>query len=90
MSSYLLKLYVAGYSPTTDEVIATVRRVCEENLPSDCELLVINVLETPEVAVRDKVLATPTLIREYPLPVRRLVGDLTDKRVVLKALELEN
>lgn len=90
MSSYLLKLYVAGGSPATDEVVATVRRIYELYLPPDSELLVINVQDSPEVAARDKVLAIPTLIREHPLPVRRLVGDLTDVRVVLKALELES
>lgn len=90
MSSYLLKLYVAGQTPASDAVIAVVRRVCAQHLPPDHELIVIDVLESPHAAAQDRVLATPTLIREYPLPARRFVGDLTDTHAVLKALGLES
>ncbi len=74
---YRLKLYVTGKTHGSARVIANVRRICTENLGGDCELNVVDVLEQPLLAAQSKILATPTLVREAPLPVRRVIGDFS-------------
>ncbi len=87
---YQLKLYVTGQTPRSERVIARVREIAREYLPGDCEPLVIDVLEEPQMAERDRILATPTLIRQFPLPVRRIIGDLADRPRVLAELGLDD
>lgn len=88
MDKYRLKLFITGQTPRSSRAIANLRRICEEELLRDCELVIIDVLEQPQLAEDHKILATPTLIREFPLPVRRIVGDLSDTKQVLLGLEL--
>lgn len=88
MSKYVLKLYVAGSSSRTDRAIANLRRICEEELGNRYELVIIDVLENPQLAEDDKILATPTLIKHLPPPLRRVIGDLSDKEKVLLGLEV--
>jgi circadian clock protein KaiB len=84
----VLKLYVAGKTPRTDLAIANLRRICEEDLKGEYELQIIDVLEHPQKAEDDRVLATPTLIKQLPPPLRRVIGDLSDKQKVLLGLEV--
>ena len=70
--------------------IANLRRICEEDLNGQYALEIIDVLEQPEVAETDRILATPTLIKELPLPLRRVIGDLSDKDKVLLAFEVRS
>jgi circadian clock protein KaiB len=84
----VLKLYVAGQSPRSEQAIANLRHICEQALKGRCQLSIIDALEQPQLAEADKVLATPTLIKELPLPVRRVVGDLSDGDKILVALGL--
>ena len=88
MGQYLLKLYVAGKSPRSEQAIANLRRICEKDLADRYELEIIDVLESPERAEQDKVLATPTLIKQLPPPLRRVIGDLSAKEKVLLGLEV--
>jgi circadian clock protein KaiB len=88
MASHVLKLYIAGRTPRGEEAIAGIRTICERELHDDYELVVIDVLERPEMAASDRVLATPTLVKELPPPRRRVVGDLTDREQVLAGLDL--
>jgi circadian clock protein KaiB len=88
LSKYVLKLYVAGASARTERAIANLRRICEEELDNLYELEIIDVLEQPQVAEDDRILATPTLIKQLPPPLRRVVGDLSDKDKVLLGLEV--
>lgn len=88
MASYLLKLYVAGKTLRTEQAIRTIREICERDLAGFYELAVIDVLERPQLAENEKILATPTLVRELPPPLRRVVGDLSDKERVLIGLDL--
>lgn len=85
---YFFKLYVAGTSPRTERVIANLKRICEEEFAARYELLVVDVMSQPALAEQEKILATPTLIKERPLPVRRIIGDLSHKEKVLAALGL--
>ena len=86
--TYLLKLYVTGKTPRAELAIANLRRVCEEELQGQYQLEIIDVLEHPQLAEDDKILATPTLIKQLPPPLRRIIGDLSDKDKVLLGLEV--
>jgi circadian clock protein KaiB len=88
VSDYLLKLYVTGQSPRTEKAIANLRRICEEDLHGRYELQIIDVLENPQLAEDAKILATPTLIKRLPPPLRRVIGDLSDKEKVLLGLDV--
>ena len=83
-----MKLYVTGTSPRAEVAIANLRRICEQELRGQYELEIIDVLEHPQVAEDDKILATPTLIKQLPPPLRRVIGDLSDKSKVLLGLEV--
>ncbi len=84
----VLKLYVTGANPRTERAISNLRHICDSELDGRYTLAIIDVLEDPEAAERDRVLATPTLIKELPLPLRRVIGDLSDYAKVLMALEV--
>jgi circadian clock protein KaiB len=86
--TYLLRLYVTGTSPRAEVAIANLRRICEQELRGQYELQIIDVLEHPQLAEDEKILATPTLIKQLPPPLRRVIGDLSDKEKVLLGLEL--
>ena len=88
LPNYLLKLYVTGSSPRAEVAIANLRRICEQELRGQYQLEIIDVLEHPQVAEDDKILATPTLIKQLPPPLRRVIGDLSDKSKVLLGLEV--
>ncbi|MFO1153655.1 MAG: circadian clock protein KaiB [Rhodospirillales bacterium] len=88
MSTYVLKLYIAGRTSRTEQAIAGIRDICNHELDGVYDLVVIDVLERPQLAENEKILATPTLVRELPLPLRRVVGDLSDRDRVLIGLDL--
>jgi circadian clock protein KaiB len=84
----LLKLYVTGGTPRAEAAVANLRRICEETIPDEYELVVIDVLEQPHLAEQDHVLVTPTVVRQLPLPSRRVLGDLSNSDLVLSGLQL--
>lgn len=88
LSSFLLRLYVTGKTPRAEQAIANLRRICEEELKGQYELQIIDVLEHPQLADDEKILATPTLIKRLPPPLRRVIGDLSDKEKVLLGLDV--
>jgi circadian clock protein KaiB len=88
LSKYLLRLFVTGTSSRTGTAIANLRRICEQELSGQYDLEIIDVLQFPDVAEDEKILATPTLIKSLPLPLRRVIGDLSDKEKVLLGLEV--
>jgi len=88
LATYVLRLYVTGTSPRAQVAIANLRRLCEQDLRGQYDLEIIDVLEHPEVAESEKILATPTLIKQLPPPLRRVIGDLSDKEKVLLGLEV--
>ena len=85
---YLLKLFVTGQTPRSELAIENLRRICEEEFPNEYELIVIDILKRPQLAEDEKILATPTVIKELPPPIRRIIGDLSDKEKVLLGLDL--
>ena len=90
MSKYRLILYVTGTSPRAKIAIANLQQLCENELEGQYELEIVDVLEHPQRAEDEKILATPTLIKQLPLPLRRVIGDLSDKDKVLLGLEVQS
>jgi circadian clock protein KaiB len=88
LSKYILTLYVTGTSPRTKVAIDNLNRICAQELDGRYELEIVDVLEHPQRAEDEKILATPTLIKELPPPLRRVIGDLSDKDKVLLGLEV--
>ena len=89
MTKYRLKLFITRHTPKSDRAIKTLRDLCDHHLNGQCELSIIDVQENPELADDEKVLATPTLIRELPPPVLRIIGDLSDSEKILAGLDLQ-
>ena len=86
---YAFTLYVAGQTSRSEQAIANLRRLCKEALAGfTCEIAVVDVLTDPESAEERRILATPTLIKESPAPLRRITGDLSDMGRVLTGLAL--
>lgn len=79
---------MTGKTPRAEKAIANLRRICEEDLHGQYELQIIDVIENPQLAEDEKILATPTLIKRLPLPLRRVIGDLSDKDKVLLGLDV--
>ena len=86
---YLLRLYVTGMTPRSTEAIARIKAICEEHLVGRYELEVIDIYQHPSLAQGEQIVATPTLIKKLPAPLRRLVGDLSNKQRVLLGLDLQ-
>lgn len=85
---FVLKLYITGRTPRSEHSIANLRKLCEEEMAGRYELQIIDILERPQLAEDEKILATPTLIKELPPPLRRIIGDLSDRERVLLGLDL--
>ena len=89
MTKYQLKLFVTGHTITSKRAVTNIQRICEESLADRYELTIIDVLQEPQAAEDAKVLATPTLLKISPTPVRRIVGDLSNTEKVLIGLDLD-
>jgi circadian clock protein KaiB len=86
---YSLRLYITGQTPRSAASIRNLREVCDEFLEGRFELQVIDLYQSPELAKEAQVVVAPTLIKTPPLPLRRLVGDLSNKSEVLIGLDLK-
>ncbi len=84
-----LRLYVAGQTPRSAKTLANLRTICETYLEGRYTIEVIDLLESPQLASRDQILALPTLVRKLPPPIRKIIGDLSDTERVLVGLEIE-
>jgi len=85
---YLLRLYIAGLTPRSQEAIRSVKQLCEEQLAGRYDLQVIDIYQQPQLAKGEQIIAAPTLIKKLPLPLRKLIGNLADKQRVLVGLDL--
>jgi len=88
MKKIVLRLYVTGTTPRSKKGIANLKAICEGELEKKVDLQIIDVLEQPQLADDEKIIATPTLIKEIPPPIRRIIGDLSDREKVLLGLEI--
>ncbi len=85
---YVLRLYVVGMTTRSMEAIASIRRICEEHLKGRYEIEVVDLYQHPELAKEREVIVAPTLVKELPKPLRRLIGSLADEKRVLKGLDI--
>jgi circadian clock protein KaiB len=85
---YLLRLYVTGLTPRSTDAIANLKAICEQHLKGRYDLEVIDIYKSPQSAIGQQIVATPTLIKELPAPLRRIVGDLSNRERVLVGLDL--
>ena len=88
VDTYILRLYVAGQTPKSLTAFANLKKICEENLEGRYKIQVIDLLINPKLAGTDQILAVPTLVRELPAPVRKVIGDLSNLERVLIGLDL--
>lgn len=84
-----LRLYVAGQTPRSLAALANLKRFCEENLVEGYEIEVVDLLKQPHLAKGDGIIALPTLVRKLPEPIRRIIGDLSDRERVMIGMDLK-
>lgn len=86
--SYRLRLYVTGATPRLSRAITNTRRICDTFLAGRYELEVVDIYQQPPVATDEPIFAAPTLVKLFPLPLKRLLGDMSDREKVLRGLGL--
>ncbi|MEI4488825.1 circadian clock KaiB family protein [Frigidibacter sp. MR17.14] len=84
-----LVLYVAGQTPKSLTAIANLRRICDTHVPGEYEIDVVDLRQNPKLAREHDIVAIPTLVRELPVPLRKIIGDLSDEEKVLISLKVE-
>ena len=87
---YILRLYVAGQTRKSLAAFANLKKICEEHLEGRYKIEVIDLLENPQLAKGDQILAIPTLVRQLPPPLKKIIGDLSDTEKVLVGLDLRS
>ena len=87
-AEYVLRLYVSGQTPRSILAIENMRRICAEHLSERYSLEIIDIYKHPEACEQQQIIAAPTLIKVLPLPLRRIIGDLSNTEKVLVGLEL--
>lgn len=85
---YDLRLYVAGQTPRSLQALSNLKRICEEHLAGNYRVEIIDLLEKPQLAAGDQILAIPTLVRAIPRPARKIIGDLSNTERVLVGLDV--
>lgn len=86
---WILKLYVAGQTQRSIEAFANLKRICEEHLKGSYKIVIIDLLKNPQLAKGDQIVAVPTLVRQLPPPMKRLIGDLANTERVLIGLDIK-
>jgi circadian clock protein KaiB len=84
----ILRLYIAGQTPRSIAAFANLKRICEEHLAGRYRIEVIDLVQNPQLAAGDQILAVPTLVRRLPEPVRKIIGDLSNAERVLVGLDV--
>jgi circadian clock protein KaiB len=84
--TYVLRLYVSGATPRSIEAITKIRDICEEFLPGQYDLEIIDIYQQPQLAAREQIIAAPTLVREAPGRLRKLIGNFSNTRLILQRL----
>ena len=87
---WVLRLYVAGQSPKALTAFTNLKKICDEQLEGKYSIEVIDLLINPKLGNEDQILALPTLVRKLPVPVRKIIGDLSDTERVLIGLDLKH
>ena len=85
---YSLRLYVAGQTPRSIAAIANLKRICAQHLAGEYKIEIVDLMENPALAQRHQIVAIPTLIRQLPEPIKRIIGDLSNEEKVLVGLDI--
>jgi circadian clock protein KaiB len=85
---FVLRLYIAGQTPKCVRAFTNLKRICEEHLADRYRIEIIDLLQNPQLARGDQILAVPTLVRQLPAPVKKIIGDLSNTERVLVGLDL--
>jgi circadian clock protein KaiB len=85
---FVLRLYIAGHTPTSIRAFTNLKRICEEHLANRYRIEIVDLLQNPQLARGDQILAVPTLVRQLPEPVKKIIGDLSNTERVLVGLDL--
>ena len=85
---YVLRLYVTGMTPKSTQAIQNIKKMCDEELRGRYDLEVIDIYQRPALAQGEQIIATPTLIKKLPLPLRRFIGDMSDTERIVLGLDL--
>ena len=85
-----LRLYVAGQTPKSIAAFANLKRACDEYRPGKYKIEVIDLTKNPHLARGDQILAVPTVVRRLPMPIRKIIGDLSNKEKLLIGLDFQN
>lgn len=86
--SYVLRLFVSGMTPSSLRAVQNIKQICRRHLEGRFELEVIDIYQQPELGKSEQIIAAPTLIKKLPLPLRRFIGDLSDRDKVLLGLNI--
>jgi circadian clock protein KaiB len=86
---YVLRLYITGATPNSTKAIKNIKSICHQHLEGRYNLKIIDIYQQPELAKKDQVIALPLLVKLSPLPIKRLIGNLSDTEKVLKGLDLQ-
>ncbi len=85
---YVLQLFITGPTPNAARAIINIRKICEEYLQGHYDLKIVNLAQHPKLAEGEQIIAAPTLIKKFPLPLRRFIGDLSHTEKILQGLDL--
>jgi circadian clock protein KaiB len=87
---YVLRLYVTGMTAKSKLAVQNIKKICEENLKDRCDLEIIDIYRDPVLAKGDQIIATPTLIKKLPVPLRKFIGDMAETEKILVGLDLRS
>lgn len=87
-SKWIMVLYIAGHTPRCIAALSNLKKLCDEHLPGHYTIEIIDLLKQPELAKEHQIFAIPTLIRKLPKPIRKAIGDLSNKERIISSLEL--
>jgi circadian clock protein KaiB len=85
---YVLRLYVAGMTPKSSQAIKNITQICKDNLQGRYDLRVIDIYQQPTLASGEQIIATPTLVKKLPLPLRKFIGSMVDNKKILLGMDL--
>ena len=86
---WLLRLYVAGQTPKSITAFSNLKKICEQYLKGQYQIEIIDLLENPQLAKQDQIVALPTLVRKLPPPLKKIIGDLSNQERILVGLNIE-
>jgi circadian clock protein KaiB len=86
--TWRLRLYVAGQTPKSIAALANLKRLCEDHLAGRYRIEIVDLLKQPQLARRDEIVVIPTLVRQLPPPIRKIIGDLSNRQKVLLGLDV--